>query len=103
MNQQIFEYKFINHFTAEHFCYFYFKYKRMLIPNPFCLCYKPALSCLICKKHIIINIIFYLNNYEWSIFIGSKSFFSSKSSKQSNSASSKQGVNCFYRMRCTNA
>ena len=28
----------------------------MLIPNPFCLCYKPALSCLICKKHIIIII-----------------------------------------------
>ena len=25
MNQQIFEYKFINHFTAEHVCYFYFK------------------------------------------------------------------------------
>ena len=25
MNQQIFEYKFINHFTAEHLCYFYFK------------------------------------------------------------------------------
>ena len=24
MSSNIFEYKFINHFTAEHFCYFYF-------------------------------------------------------------------------------
>ena len=28
--QQIFEYKFINHFTAEHLCYFYFKVQPIL-------------------------------------------------------------------------
>ena len=34
MNQQIFEYKFINHFTAEHLCYFYFKVHKNVNTQP---------------------------------------------------------------------
>ena len=54
MNQQIFEYKFINHFTAEHLCYFYFKVHKNVNTQPILYSYKPALSCLIFKKHIIV-------------------------------------------------
>ena len=34
MNQQIFEYKLINHFTAEHLCYFYFKVHKNVNTQP---------------------------------------------------------------------